>query len=230
MRTLTLSAVLLLAMPAFAEEPAAPADVMATPWSVGAGVGFGNGNAYLVQAPILMVGAGGAMNLGVMGALSAQAIPGVSFERRLTPRLSLGGTLSASVTSFKSSPVSAASTTSTTLSGALTVGPRWTLTGETAPVAVLVFVDAVGSILSSTYGLGDMGPVDLQTFSLGLAGGLGVERTLLPNLSLRIQSQLAHLTWLRTFQSAIGEQAPQYSTSFRAGVAPSAFAELRLAF
>lgn len=230
MRTLTLSAVLLLTLPAFSEEPAAPAPELATPWSVGAGLGFGTGDFISGATVIPVMSPSGLAGLSSLGAVGVQTVPRVSFERRLSERLALGGSLSIGGSSEKSSWMYTGPYLNTSWSGAAAIGPRWTLTEATAPVAVLAYVDALGGLSSSNYSLAPAEPVELQGFSLGLAGGLGVERVLVPNLSLRIQAQLARVAWTRTFMSGNSQQSAQYSTSFRASAAPSAFAELRLAF
>jgi hypothetical protein len=214
--TAVAAAVLLLA-PASAlpeEPPASP--IVAPQWSIGAGLaggGFTSGttiiggvNAVFIAAP---VGASASLERSLGG--GRWLVLGVALQGERS-RNGAGATL----------------TREDLFSADLTGGLRMALTEPGAPVEVSALL------------LGDVGAshtrVDLSSggqtqdlASLGVTGGLAVQRELLKNLSLRLSTPIVSLSWAHSSTRADGGPAVDGDTlGFLLALRPTL--ELRLAF
>lgn len=191
--TLTRIAAAVLAVTAalaHADEP----DLEPT-WSLGAGL------SYTIGGGLLGLGSLGTPSGGLGGLTvvsSPSLTPNVSLERAFSPHFALGLGLEAGTSSVSVVGVPQRSPPSGSV--AIGVSPRFTLTSASAPVAFTLFATlatgfagagSVVSILTPT-------PMELtsssQTFAVGAAGGIALEKRFFERLSVRIQAQLARVS------------------------------------
>lgn len=169
-----------VAAPPPAPTPPPPAHVTEPPhWSVGAGFGFFES---LGLSTLPALGGSGSLS----GLVSSTLTPRLTAERLFGDHFALGLGL---VATFQ-----AGDANSMTNAGVgATLGPRWIITNPDAIVAVSAWVAAVAS-----YGVLEL-PTSfaLRSTSFGGLAGVALERTLIERLTIRLQLQLARVTWSR---------------------------------
>ncbi len=233
-------AILISVLSAFAhaeETSAVSTTITAQPkWSLGAGIGFGDSSFAF----------GGLGALGGLGGFGwwYQAFtptPRLSFERIFSEHFVLGLGLTASYEVGSSptfGPVIAGSTLSRNESGstAISLFPRWILTNADSPVAFSVYAAATGGYAAVRIGYPEEEPQIGRSYSVGLNGGITLERMLIERLALRISTQIVHATLAQNFiqststPAVLGSAVTQTSTTAQASVVPSPSIELRLYF
>lgn len=197
-------------------------------WSLGAGFSYGFGG-LLGLGGMGTASPGGLGGLGVLA--SPSLVPNVSLERAFSNHFALGLGLEAGVST--SSTVGA--TRPNPVSGSVAIGlsPRFTLTSAAAPVAFTVFTTMATGFGSWS---GAVDTSNSQTFTVGLSGGVSLEKRFFERLAVRIQAQLARVTLNRawsawqTIDPSTGAvvDARSVGSVVNANLMPSPAIELRL--
>lgn len=158
-------------------------------WSLGAGLSYGFGG-------LLGLVAASPDSPGLVALASPSLVPNVSLERAFSNHFALGLGLEAGV----STRSTVGSTRPSPVSGSVAIGlsPRFTLTSAAAPVAFTVFTTMATGIAS--WGGAD-NTSNSQTLTLGLSGGVSLEKRFFERLAVRIQAQLARVTLNRTWSA-----------------------------
>lgn len=226
---------------ALAEEP-----LLTPTWSLGAGLSFGSAAAYglggLVGATPGGLGGATAGGLSVLASPYLSVAPNVSLERQFSTRFALGLGLGLEAGVNTSSTVGATRPSPASGSAAIGISPRFTLTSESAPVAFTVLATVFtgyagyGGVL--TIGAPAMveATYTAQTFSVGVLGGIALEKRFLERFAVRIQAQLARVALNRqwnsypSFDQATGTVLDNRNVSsfVNASFVPSPSIELRL--
>jgi hypothetical protein len=237
-RVVGLMVVVVMGIPCLAPAEEDQEAVKAPPkWSLGAGIGFGgSSSAYclglgcLGGVPTLPPG-----GLGSIGGYGGSWTPQgrILLERQLSRSLALMIDGSASYTSSESS-TSDLSNTSSNLGVGL--GLRWLLNPDGA-VEVSIAATLSGYWSTWDYWLMDLSSSKLDVYSYTVSAGVGLvlERKLLDNLYLRLESNLVRLgySWFEyknTWVDTRVVSSKSSSHSFNAGVALSPSIQLRLTF
>lgn len=197
--------------------------VSAPSWSIGAGLSFGGLSGWSLTPPV--TGLTGLTGLSVLTSVA----PGVttSLERSLGERLWLLVGLSGAIAT---SQRDAGSSTSRGISGQ--IGVRYVLTqpGAMADVSVLALLNGGLDDLSlSSANLAAGSVRGASNWSIGLSGGLAVERQLASGLSVRIATSLISAGYSRGKITYV-DAADVMTTGFSAGLVLAPRLELRMAF
>lgn len=204
---IAISLFLVTSASALAERPEAEASQRLAPtWSLGTGLSFGSGSVGASAGGLggLAATPGGVGGLGGLttgfGAGFA-VVPNVSLERVFSSRFALGVGVEAGVST--NSTVGAPRPDPTWGSAAIGVSPRFTVTPESAPVALTVLATAFTGFASSG-GVWAVTPLQeftysAQTLSVGAMGGVALEKRFSDRLALRIQAQLARVALNRSW-------------------------------
>lgn len=216
-----------------AEEP----DLTPT-WSLGAGLSYSFGGGLLGLGGLGTAAPGGLGGLTVLAYPSL--VPNVSLERAFSNHFALGLGVEAGVST--TSMVGA--TRPNPVSGSIAIGlsPRFTLTSASAPVAFTVFATLATGYSSSgaVFSTGTPTPVDVswssQALSVGVLGGIALEKRFFERLAVRVQAQLARVSLNRGWSASQSldqstgavVDARSVGSVVNASLVPSPSIELRL--
>lgn len=173
-------------------------------WSLGAGLSLAFGGTLGPGAMLGGLGGLGGATPGGLGGLStasASLAPNVSLERMFSSRFALGLGLEGAVTT--SATVGAMVPGPSSGSAAIGVSPRFTLTSPSAPVAFTVLATAFTGYFSQggtslITPLGEF-PAGAQTLTVGALGGIALEKRFLERFAVRIQAQVARVSFNRSW-------------------------------
>ncbi len=235
---LTVAVLVVTASASRAEPPEDESSRLAPTWSLGAGLSFGPGGSFGLGGLASLGPSGGLGGLGVLTLANASVTPNVSLERVFSSRFALGLGLEGGVNT--SSTVGATRPNPASGSIAIGVSPRFTLTSQSAPVAFTVLATVFtgfasgGGVLIST-------PLQeftfsAQTLSVGAMGGIALEKRFFERFAVRIQAQLARVTFSRNWSSSPTQDLTtgavtdnrNVSSFVNASFVPSPSIELRL--